>query len=102
MIETLDNPLLWTNLLLWICNTALVVWIGIRSFKLTQEKGANIDESQKRNLQTWGYFFLILAISNILILTWRFVVSDIYFVNSLDSTANALFYIACFIKVLTI
>ncbi len=102
MTETLDSPLLWTNFIFWICNTALIVWIGLRSFELVKEAGEDIDDSQKRSLQTWGYFFLILAISNVLILTWRFIVTDVYFINSLESTANALFYIACFIKVLTI
>ena len=101
-METLNNPLIWANFILWIVGTALILIIGMIVFRLSQKTEIEQDEAQKKHLLTWGYFFLILVISNVLILLWRFAISNSFFLDILERCANALFYTACFIKVFDI
>ncbi|MHA1275873.1 MAG: hypothetical protein ACTSQI_05335 [Candidatus Helarchaeota archaeon] len=101
-MDSLLDPLMSANFTLWICITILILYIAIFSFRGARSLQTTIDQSQKKNLRRWGYFFLLLTISNILILTWRFAFSNGIITDILERSANALFYCACFIKVVDI
>ncbi len=102
-LDTLDNQLIWTNFLLWIEATLFILIIAWMSFKFSKERGASAGANRERNLFLWGCFFFILAISNVLILTWRFAVTEIPLaVEILERGSNALFYFACFVRVFDI
>jgi hypothetical protein len=94
-METLDNPVLWTNFILWISNTALALLIATMCFNRSEKS----EDTQRRTFKTWTFFFIFLAISNVLMLIWRFAISDALWVDILERTSNVLFYAACFIKV---
>ena len=97
-----SDPRMWANFILWICNTVLVLFIAMLSFKLAEFKEDKGDESEAKNLRIWGYFFVILALSQIANLIWRFAVSDALLIEILLRTAHTLFYVALFIRVLNI
>jgi len=94
-METLDNPLLWTNFILWISSTILALFVAMICFNRSKRS----EDIQKRTFNTWTYFFVLLAVSNLLILVWRFAISDAFWVDILERTSNVLFYAAIFIKV---
>ncbi len=101
-MDTLDNPLMWANFLLWSICTLLILICGGISLKLANQIKAEENFPQKKNLSTWGYFFTLLAISNILILVWRFVPLSNQAVDFIERIANSLFYVAVFVRVLDI
>lgn len=101
-MENLDNPLIWANFILWVASTVFIFIIGMVAFRLSLKTEELLEEAQKKHWLTWGYFLLILVISNILIVLWRFAISDSLIVDVVERCANALFYFACFIKVFDI
>ncbi len=101
-MEAIDTPVMWAHFILWICTTELILFIAVIAFNLAKKRGESARDPQRRNLQIWGFFFLLLLISNILILTWRFAISDFLVADILERVANALFYFAIFIRVVDI
>ena len=84
-----------------IC-TILALIISIISLRLSKKKKGEHDEAQRENLVIWFYFFLIIAIANMVHLTWRFGISNILLIEIFERTGNSLFYFACFIRVFKI
>lgn len=102
-MDSLTDPLMSANFTLWIVITVLILFIAFKAFRSTTiVTESTTDDSQKKTLRMWGYFFIILAISNILILTWRFAITDVLVSDIIERTANTLFYFACFMKVVDI
>ena len=101
-MEPLDNQLVWTNFLLLIEATLFSFIIALICFNKSKERGEKEGSGRDKNLAIWGYFFLILAFANILILLWRFAFTENIVVDIMERASNALFYFAVFIRVLDI
>ena len=100
-MDALDSPLLWMNFILWIIGIGLILIVAKICRNLSQKREYQADEAQQRTFNIWSYFFILLAISNILILIWRFAIpeSNAILIDIIERSSNVLFYLACFIKV---
>ncbi|NVM27535.1 MAG: hypothetical protein HWN65_01725 [Candidatus Helarchaeota archaeon] len=97
------------NITLMVCSTVLMLIIAILSFRLAGKKE---DALEKKNMRTWGYFFLLLIFATLLTLTWRYLIPgdlalmlfgyELTVVNLVERTANAIVFIACFVRILEI
>lgn len=85
---------LWT-----ICVGLFFVFSLYTCFRLIHSPNYEASALQKKNSLSWAIAFLLLGISNILNLLWRYVISELEFRQMVDNLSVLLVNVALFIKI---
>ena len=93
-----DPLFLISNISLWVFATILSLIMALYCLIILRNR--DIEGTERRNLITWAIFFLILTISNIVTLYWRYAVSDFLIIEIFERTTNVLIIIASLSKVI--
>lgn len=93
------NPLTMTNFLLWVITTIVAFVIAIICFNMFYMK-KEFDKVEKRNVLTWGFFFVLITVANFITMLWRFWVHEDLFlvIDILERIANVLIICSILIK----
>ncbi len=100
---SLSHPLAAYDIIAWAISALLFLFFAINTlYKLKAKPKEDISHIQKLNAITWAASFLLLFISNTLMLSWKYLIADDFTAAVIDNTIVSLVNIAIMIKIIHI
>jgi hypothetical protein len=99
---SLDHPFASYDIIMWVISTLLLLFFSLITFYQIKFKPKDISQLQKSNANTWAASFLLLVVSNTLMLLWKYVIDDSFTAAVIDNIIVALVNIAILIKIIHI
>jgi hypothetical protein len=100
--RSLSHPLAAYDIITWAISTLLLLFFAIITIYRIKFKPKEISPLQKSNANTWAASFLLLVVSNILMLSWKYLIDDVFTAAVIDNIIVSLVNIAIIIKIIHI
>ncbi len=100
--SSLDNPFAPYDITLWVISTMLLFVFAIFTLYKIKFKQKEISSLQRTNAITWAIAFILLVVSNVLMLIWKYAIGDFFIAGIVDTTVVSLVNTAIVIKIIHI
>jgi len=90
------------NFILLMVSISLAALVAIITFITFQRKKDTYEDIDRKNVISWGVFFIVLIIQLGIMIYWKFFVTDSFLSNIFERITNTVFFLTALIKVVDI
>jgi len=98
--RALNEPFTWFDITFWAIAALILIFIALFTLYSIKFKPKDITDLQKTNAITWAISFVLLFVSIVLMLLWKYSIKDILISGIIDNTVVALVNSAIIIKII--